>query len=1463
MADSLFDNRYRYDYIYPRGRSGETLRAVDTQDNNRPVVIKRPASNDAPPIRAGQEVSILNERKALTRLAGHPVLTALLGSGQFYVGGMTHQYMVMERGTGIIIADAVLELATRGERLPELEMLVIIDHLLDLLYTAHAHDIVYNDVDAKHLFWDRELYRLKVIDWGNAVFLEGDEITPQGISRQSDIFQVGELLYFILTGGGRADIPRNAGEDFKLDFGDDSERVSPRMQGIVSRAVHPNLKLRYRAIGDLRKDLTEYRGPLERERNALIGRVTDRLRHNRSKDELQAMLGALEPALQMDPGYPPAQQAQQDIFNKLHELDIAADLDAARIYMESANWSRAVDLLDELRQGSRGALADQIGLLQDIASLMLHTQDIPREATPPTVLDAIVLIYEGQAPQAAHLLMTQGVANDRIRALQWLIAERIDAYLPDVLLLRPNLYHLEIALAQLAAEGLPLTEPRALLVEIQNNLNEMALTTTASMIELRDGHRVVVDQLTALSTLLENVNAQQGLPDQRLPLSSLDRALNAAMALADNMHVIGRQATASPRDALAALDNSRAIDPTNGLWDAVAKLLDSLYELLGSYQTYVPAADGSDLEGWLKDSKRDLSPFLERLFDEMLVGMVEGLDIAANAWSSYADAAIQGNRIGAITAIAQATDAVATISPTLAGWFNQLRNIITNAQYVERHALYGGLGRALADGWEMFDRGKLSDAERLGQQGYDIARTDAERFAALRLRDVSEAARLWVERNGVNSTGTTQTTLDAVEKLYTTEENNVRNSFASQMPSKETYLRAMGKGLVEIYARSGTAATRILFFNYILIGTLDAHDGNLDDARFWREAAVKAMGKNGGTHIATRTLDEFIERRRDINTGETLLNQIDGAQALSELDTIRKQLEDNAQAKTLMPGIQSLRELQNALRDWSDGEFRAAGLKLENAINFVNEVEQAAVITLTGYRTLLMGLQGGAAELYTKARAMQQVIERKPAEPVDLVRTTHERQVIITEQLLGEEYAATLSQWYQTYESFLNVYSDSAMRRSAKLARFSELFRAMFIDRHPAYPLYRHWYDLTDRAPEFPAPPTDEPQPRITEGEDVAPEEYRGSRYADPEEGEAPVRQRGGIPRIAVFAVVGVVLLGVIGFVAVNALNQNDDTPAIAVTISDTPTVNATGTAVAALALSETRAATEEITPTRITPTQPRPTVVLSTPSLVPSPVLVGPGVTAPAGAEATNAAPTTPAPSVTENLPTATPTLSQTPTPSPTLTPTLTLTLPPQGLQGKQDLLALAAGLTETPWTGDQFNQNVQEAYWRMGIGEGDGPGAIFISIPPELLEARYGSAAASRIRRAEATLTLITFNPALLTQGEGDQVFFGAMMQSVENPAQAVGLQVQVAQPGVINVGQRNGETVNIISQRSVNGYIVRVRLERNEDNGDISVFFNEEQLGQPMDFTAPEAPIIPVLFVKNGGAIVHVTDWTVTLR
>ena len=77
------------------------------------------------------------------------------------------------------------------------------------------------------------------------------------------------------------------------------------------------------------------------------------------------------------------------------------------------------------------------------------------------------------------------------------------------------------------------------------------------------------------------------------------------MALADNMHVIGKRAANNPRDALAALDASRAIDPPNPIWDRIEDFLGLLYEVLQASQTYVPAADGSDLEEWLREKYRE------------------------------------------------------------------------------------------------------------------------------------------------------------------------------------------------------------------------------------------------------------------------------------------------------------------------------------------------------------------------------------------------------------------------------------------------------------------------------------------------------------------------------------------------------------------------------------------------------------------------------------------------------------------------------------------------------------------------------------------------------------------------------------------------------------------------------------------------------------------------------------------
>ena len=580
---------------------------------------------------------------------------------------------------------------------------------------------------------------------------------------------------------------------------------------------------------------------------------------------------------------------------RLQDIEVAADLDAIRIYMENGNWSRTVSLLDELRRKAQGETAALIGLLLDMAMALV---DADVKQTPPAIRDSIELIFDGNPGQAAQALLRQ-YDDDDTRQLQWLLAGHISAHYPDILLLRPNLYRLEMGLRQLANEGVPVTELQAVLLEINATLNVISNTGNLALSELRDNYRAIVDGLTALQTLLEAVNTGRDLPDRKLPASALERALYAAMALADNMHVIGKQAASSPRDATTALDNSGLIDPMNRSWDIVGRRLDALYELLGSYQTYVPAADGSDLEGWLKSTHLDLEPFVEYFFDEMLVGMDEGVDIAGKAWVGFANATVQGNRLSAVEALAQATEAVGTISPTLAGWFNQLRTVVSNAQYVERHALFGGLGRALADGWDAFDRGRLSDAEQLALRAAEIAQSDPQRFAAERLRNLSEITRNWVERNGINKADTTKATLVAIEKLYTTSETETLDNFTRQMPSKDTYLKAMGKGLVDLYSRSSTAAVRILFVHYVLLGALDAHDEVLEDAEFWYEASLLTLETHGKRHIAARTLEEFIARRRDILGGAHIINQVNGSHILPNLGNVITQLEENPQSQAL------------------------------------------------------------------------------------------------------------------------------------------------------------------------------------------------------------------------------------------------------------------------------------------------------------------------------------------------------------------------------------------------------------------------------------------------------------------------------------------------------------------------------------------------------------------------------------
>lgn len=1462
MADSLFDNRYRYDYIYPRGRSGETLRAYDTAQNDRPVVIKRPAPNDAPPIRAGQEVSILNERKALRALAGHPVLTAFLGDGQFNVGGTPHQYIVMERAEGLVIADLVLELARNGERLPLLEMLVIIDSLLDLLATAHSRDIVYNDVDAKHLFWNRDTYRLKVIDWGNAVFLDGETISPQGVSKQSDIFQVAELLFFILTGGRRMDVPRDAGDNFALAFGEDEGRIATRLRAIISKAAHPNPKLRYANIPDLRRDLADYRKPIERDRDSTVNMVIDRLRKNLSKPDIAQLLEAINNVLIQDPAFPDALKAQRDLIDRARDLEVAGELDAVRIYAMGGNWGRAGELLHDLKDRAGTATRQKVMLLADCADLL---KDVPPIDRLQVILNGL---FDDQYDQTAYDLMTDNHADDDTRSLEWRIAERITAHIPHIQLLHPNLYCLRLALRRLQSERVAVDEALITFDEHDALLAKISDQDMPFLPELSEEFTHLMALQERLSHQVQRIASQNGFSDQKLPVSSLHRAQEATHILADNLMAISQQATTSPREVLMALDKNKTIDPTSPVWEWVGDMLNGLYQRIQAYQSFIPSADGGDIEAWLTNSRKDLIPFIERLSDPNLKTMAENFKRANSAWGEYGKYALQGNREGALTALNGAIERLALFAPTLAQWLRQLHGIVENASYIERHSLFGGLGRALADGWEAFDRGRLAEAERLGQHALEIARNETEREVAQRFFTLCSISRDWVERDSYQNRARTQTALEAVVALFTSSELTIRRNFTAQMPSRETYLRAMQKGLIDSLGKISAPSLRILFMNNILQATLDAHDGNITDARFWRDVAVRLLGDYGVRHVATRLLDEFIEKRRALNDAGAVINRVNGKHALSTLDVTRKQLDDNPEARLLAPALQSLRELESATKDWADGEFKAAGMKLETAIKTAQQVAQDADIRIPDYIAWLNDLQAVCAELFTRFRQMRQVIERRPEQPSDIIGEAHERAVIMTTDRLGEAYVAQLAIWRDTYHQFVEAYTDTSQRRSGKLARFNELFKAMFIDRHPAYPLYRHWYDLVDHSPEFPAPPTDDPTPRIddsavVEDDDVQPIAQKlktatsenplaGSRYHAPR--KKPMRWIVPLAILAVAMGVAVAILLIGG----GANSRVDDADNALIAISSSPEVTSENTPQDDNPTPLPLIAPVEFTATPIgndiLPSDTPISLTLITPTLV-TPEVV---------------ARITDTPSPTQ--PTATPTSSPTPTPTNTFTPTHTLTptltftptvsptptLPPQGLQGWQNLLTLATNQPPDTWDTEKFAPS--DSAWRFGVGEIVSNDDFRVTFAPDVLNVAYGNDAPARIQRLEATFSLITYDPRLLAN---EAVYFGVMMQSVNNPDLRVGLHIQVVNLTTINLWLQNGDERTFVLQRSVNNINPRLRLERDNITGYVTAFWDDFQIGERMVFVAPEAAIQPVIYVRDGGVLLNLLNWRIWLR
>ena len=1414
-TESLFDNRYRYDHIYPRGRSGETLRAYDTQNGDRPVVVKRPAPQDAPPMRAGQEVSIRNERHALERLSGHPVLVELCGSGTFRAGGHTHEYIVLELAEGVVVEEEVLELAKEDRQLPELESLVIVDSLLDLLAYAHDRNVIYNDVDAKHLFWDRENYRLKVIDWGNAVFADEPGAVPTA-TRASDIYQCGELLYFIFTGGMRLSTESpDGGETFFVNFGPYAERIPARLQAIVTRAVHPDPQRRFASITELRQALAEYRQPLERVRDEIIGRVRKRVRPTASQQELEQLATELQDALVMDPGYPEARALAQEIELFRRQLMIQADLDAIRIYLESGNWPRALSLLDDLLPEADPGSAS---LIRFLISAVAICEDLRINPPPEGFIAALDPLFAGDSAQAGYTLLTTPESRPIARDAQWLIAEQLSA-ITGVMLLRPHLVRLKTDMQSARGADRPLNALRAAAAQLEN-------PPGSGVSGLRMIYEDVERSLEHLASELERSPISRNADDQEAALASVERARQAAIAIAEQLGEVAQTAVSDPRRAGDLLRSAAAIDPLSPHFDTVNHYLDEVHQALNALAQFKPRPDGSNLAEWFRDVRDFLEPYLADLPDPRLQAIAAAVERAAEGWATAISYVALGRRQPTIEVLQATADEIRPVNEHLAAWLGTLANRIPDTTFVEKFSANSPLADALVRGWQAWDRGDGATAARMAEQASAAAETEGERLAADRLRRLGTLLHDWLHGGAEDLTFTTRAEQEALSLLLGEEERE-RSTFAEQMPTPTLYLRTMGRGIVAYLHQSSSAGWRALYLHFVLRGMRALLENKLEDAEFFRSAALKTY-EDAPTHAAYQTLDRALTGRRLVETAEATLNAISGP---ADLDRARRALNAPLAAELLSGAEQSVQMAMQAVRDWSDGDFYAARQALDVALDDIQRARATGNLHVESYVEWLTRLRDTANRLQALKLEIEQAAARAADEPDPALVDVHRQIIDLTLSTLGPDYAHQVRQWQEMLQSVLETYTATRLTRREKLAAFNRHFSSLFISKHPAYPLFRHWESVVEQLPpdepEKPAEPArpsriPPPQPIITDdGEELT--FLLDKADEEPEPVEEPVTARGDLPWNWIIGGALIILIALVGVAIVRSMQSRE---------ARGQDANPSGSG----------------NPTRPPVTQPAPEESAAEAALaVPD----------------DEAMPTPEAPVPTATEPPATATPEPLPT-EPPVTPTLfvTSTLAPaiaaaadgplsDPAPNNDVLRALDETGAEQEWEAGSFSAG-DGGVWQLETG---GPAnSATITLDPPLLSELFGAGTANVLTSARVVVELAAYDEGELAAGDV-RIGLGALNASQQS---AIGtVQFESANSAALGIAQ-NG-SFRPRAEAPLDSAEIELSVQRVNANT-LGFYVNGELLGDSVVVFPEGQPITLVLTASGRGTVFNVRAFEV---
>ncbi|MEW5921789.1 MAG: Stk1 family PASTA domain-containing Ser/Thr kinase [Bacillota bacterium] len=265
----LLGNRYKLVEKVGEGGMARVFRGVDLK-LNRPVAVKilyEQFAADPEFLRRFQQ-----EAKAAAKLS-HPSIVNVYDEGE---EDNVH-YFVMEFVEGYTLK----EIIQREGRLHQEEAAQITYLVCDALDSAHSQNVIHRDIKPQNIIITPE-GRVKVADFGIARAASGATIThgrsllgsvyyssPEqargsNADQQSDIYSLGIVLYEMLTGtvpfSGESPISvalKHLQEDI-VPPGEHVPGLSPGLEKILARAVHKDLRYRYKSSAEFRDELERW-----------------------------------------------------------------------------------------------------------------------------------------------------------------------------------------------------------------------------------------------------------------------------------------------------------------------------------------------------------------------------------------------------------------------------------------------------------------------------------------------------------------------------------------------------------------------------------------------------------------------------------------------------------------------------------------------------------------------------------------------------------------------------------------------------------------------------------------------------------------------------------------------------------------------------------------------------------------------------------------------------------------------------------------------------------------------------------------------------------------------------------------------------------------------------------------------------------------------------------------------------